>query len=119
MSDTPDFNLSATTELRIPVEGSVEPFLRGLLSYRPSVYSQQRDFNYRSRTLLDLFAGVRGNDGQWELTGFVKNVLNQQRITDFQNIPQIGTFAGPVQSGYSTISSTVPREFGLVGTFRW
>ena len=119
MSDTPDFNLSATTELRIPVEGSVEPFLRGLLSYRPGVYSQQRDFNYRSRTLLDLFAGVRGNDGQWELTGFVKNVLNQQRITDFQNIPQIGTFAGPVQSGYSTISSTVPREFGLVGTFRW
>jgi iron complex outermembrane recepter protein len=119
MSDTPDFNLSATTELRIPVEGSVEPFVRGLLTYRPGVYSQQRNFNYRSRTLIDLFAGVRGNDGQWELTGFVKNVLNQQRISDFQNIPQVGTFAGPVQSGYSVISSTVPREFGLVGTFRW
>lgn len=119
MSDTPNFSLSATTELRVPVEGSVEPFLRGLISYRPGVYSQQRDFDYRSRTLLDLFAGVRGNDGQWELTGFVKNVLNQQRITDFQNIPQVGTFAGPVQAGYATISSTVPREFGLVGTFRW
>lgn len=120
LSDTPNFSLSATTELRIPVEGAVEPFVRGLISYRPGVYSERRDFDYPSRTLIDLFAGVRGNDGQWELTGFVKNVLNQQRITDFLPAPQISTqLAGTVQSGYATINTTLPREFGLIASFRW
>ena len=120
LTDTPNFSMTATTELRLPVEGSVEPFVRGLLSYRPGVYSETRSFQYRSRTLIDLFAGVRGNDGQWELTGFVKNVLNQQRITDFTGTPRISFTGSPsVTSGYAPINTTLPREFGLIATFRW
>ena len=120
LTDTPNFSMTATTELRVPVEGSVEPFVRGLLSYRPAVFSETRNFQNRSRTLIDLFAGVRGNDGQWELTGFVKNVLNQQRITDFTGAPRISFTGSPsVTAGYAPINTTLPREFGLVATFRW
>ena len=121
LSDTPNFSLSANTELRFPMGGSFTPFVRGLINYRPGVYSQLKNYRYQSRTILNVYTGVRSDDGKWELTGFVKNLLNQKRITDISaGIAQTAAADGTAfVSGYRTISATAPREFGASLAFRW
>lgn len=121
LADVPDFSLTANTEIRVPM-GSVTPFLRGLFTYRPGFYSERVDYNYKDRTLLNLFLGVRAEDSGWELTLFAKNVLNQKRITNISlGNATMGTATGnvPFDSGYRLVNVTNPREFGLTGTFRF
>lgn len=121
LSDVPDFTLSANTEYRFSA-GSLEPFVRALFTYRPSVYSEASDFKYPSQQMLNLYVGVRGEEGRWELSAFAKNVFDQNRVTfasPVQNAFQPSTNAGPFFSGYRLINATNPREFGLTGTFRF
>jgi iron complex outermembrane recepter protein len=120
LSDTPNFNLTANSELRLPL-GGVEPFVRGLYVYRPSVFAERSNFDLPSRSLLNLYLGVRDTENVWEIYAFAKNVLNQQRITNISSgIGQLGTQAGTFfVSGYRTVNVTNPREFGLTGTFRF
>ncbi len=120
LSQTPDFNLTANTEIRFPM-GEVTPFLRALVNYRPGFYADQVDYDYRSRTLLNIFAGFRTEDGRFELTAFAKNVLNQKRITNINlGTAQVATADGSFyNSGYRVVNVTNPREFGLTGMFRF
>ena len=121
LSQTPDFNLTANTEIRFPV-GEVTPFVRALVNYRPGFYADRVDYDYRSRTLLNVFAGFRTEGDRFELTAFAKNVLNQKRITNISlGTSQFNTSTpGSVyESGYRTVNVTNPREFGLTGTFRF
>ena len=120
LSDTPDFSLTANTEIRFPM-GEVTPFLRGLFTYRPGFYSERVDYNYQDRELLNLFVGVRAEDSKWELTLFAKNVLNQKRISNISlGNATIGTYSGvDYDSGYRLVNVTNPREFGLTGNFKF
>ena len=126
LSQTPDFNLTANTEIRFPM-GQVTPFVRALVNYRPGFYADQVDYDYRSRTLLNIFAGFRTEDDRFELTAFAKNVLNQKRITNISlgttqfntGIPGSPVPGLPYESGYRTANVTNPREFGLTGMFRF
>lgn len=121
LSQTPDFNLTANTEIRFPM-GQVTPFVRALVNYRPGFYADQVDYDYRSRTLLNIFAGFRTEDARFELTAFAKNLLNQKRITNISlGTPQFNTaIPGAVyESGYRLVNVTNPREFGLTGMFRF
>ena len=121
LSDTPNFTLSANSELRFPMGGSFTPFVRGLINYRPGVYSQLKNYRYQSRTILNVYTGIRSDDGKWELTGFVKNLLNQKRITNISaGIEQTAAADGSAfSSGYRSINATAPREFGASLAFRW
>lgn len=121
MAEVPDFSLTANTEIRVPMD-SVTPFLRGLFTYRPGFYSEQVNYDYQDRELLNLFLGVRAADSRWELTLFAKNVLNQQRITNISlGNATVGTATGnvPFDSGYRLVNVTNPREFGLTGNFKF
>lgn len=120
LGDTPDFGLSANSELRFGT-GTIQPFIRGLFTYRPSLASTFSAYNFQSRETLNLFAGVRGLDAHWELTAFAKNLLNQQRITAISStIGQVATASGLVyDSGYRTIVTQFPREFGLTASYRF
>ncbi|WP_449473932.1 TonB-dependent receptor [Sphingobium chungangianum] len=120
IGETPDFSLTANTEIRFPMD-SVTPFLRGLLTYRPGFYSDRIDYDYRSREMLNLFVGLRAEDSKWEFTLFAKNVLNQKRIANIsQGNAVVGTSSGvDYDSGYRTVNVTNPREFGLTGNFKF
>jgi len=59
LGDLPDFSMTANSEVRFPV-GTVTPFVRGLVSYRPGFYSERSDYKYASRTLVIAYVGVRG-----------------------------------------------------------
>jgi len=121
LADLPNFSLTASTELRLPTVGAAEPFVRGLLTYRPSVFSERTAFELPSRTLIDLFVGARFGE-RWEISAFVKNVLNQRRITRISiDESQIATQTpgAPYRSGYRLINATNPREFGLTSRFNF
>lgn len=87
ISDSPDFGFNANTEIRFPA-GNVTPFVAAVLSYRPSFFSQNVQFDYPSRTLLNAFIGVRGPDEKWSVTAFARNLLDQNRVTNIS----LGTY---------------------------
>jgi iron complex outermembrane receptor protein len=131
LAQIPKFNLTANGELRIPI-GSVTPFLRGLLAYRPGFTSQRDNYTYRDYVKADLFLGLRGEGDRWEVNIFAKNLLNQTRALsvgdsvfsqptselDFTFTPT-GAAGIPFSSGYRTATISPPREFGLTSIFRW
>jgi len=120
LANTPDFSLNANTEVRFPM-ATVTPFVRALMTYTPSYYWWQSQYQFKDRELINLYVGARSNDGKWELDLFAKNVLNQQRITNISlgqaqsNATVIGTFS----SGYFPVNVTNPREFGATLSFHW
>lgn len=120
LAEVPDFSLTANTELRLPM-GSVTPFVRALFTYRPGFDSERAQYTYQSRELLNMFVGVRTNDGKWELDVFARNLLDQRRIT----ARGLGTgtvnalIAGVFDSGYRQVNLTNPREFGATLKFNW
>lgn len=120
LAEVPDFSLTANTELRLPM-GSVTPFVRALFTYRPGFDSERAQYTYQSRELLNMFVGVRTNDGKWEFDVFARNLLDQRRIT----ARGLGTgtvnalIAGVFDSGYRQVNLTNPREFGATLKFNW
>jgi iron complex outermembrane recepter protein len=118
MAEMPKFSLLGGTEYRFVV-GGVQPYLGAQVHYRPGFHSDKVNFDYQSFTNVSLFAGVRSASGNWELGLFVKNALDQQRLTTTTTsnfalgVPGLGNF----DSGYRTVASTTPRAFGLNARF--
>lgn len=125
LADVPDFSLTANSEFRFGT-GPIQPFIRGLITYRPSVFSERQQFRYPHRELINLFVGLRGDENKWEVSAFVRNLLNQNKITNtsINNATITGDNvlggAGVIfDSGYRTVNLTNPREFGLSGNFKF
>lgn len=120
LAETPDFGLTANTEVRLPM-GSVTPFVRALFTYRPGFNSERVQYTYQSRELLNMFVGLRTDDGKWELDLFARNLLDQRRITfRAQGTGKVNALiAGTFDSGYRQVNVTNPREFGATLKFNW
>ncbi|WP_062343339.1 TonB-dependent receptor [Novosphingobium sp. CCH12-A3] len=120
LAEVPDFSLTANTELRLPM-GSVTPFVRALFTYRPGFDSERAQYTYQSRELLNMFLGVRTDDGKWEFDVFARNLLDQRRITNrgLGNGTVDSLIAGTFNSGFRQVSLTNPREFGATLKFNW
>lgn len=120
LAEVPDFSLSANTEVRFSA-GTLTPFVRGLLSYRPGFDSDRSNFKYQSRTVLNLYAGIRSDDAGWEMSLFVKNLLNQQRVTNISlgNWVQATSAGLPYDSGYRQINTMNPREAGITASYKF
>lgn len=120
LAEVPDFSLTANTEIRMPL-GSVTPFFRALFTYRPGFHSDRVNYDYQSRDLLNVFVGLRGGEGRWEVNVFARNLLDQHRITDIS----LGNATLPTSdgvgydSGYRQVSAMNPREFGLTTSFKF
>lgn len=70
----------------------------------------------KAYTLVDLFAGISGNDAAWDVGFYAKNVFNKRvLLTSLPISNPYALFAAPL--GYETVSSTLPRELGV--TVRW
>ena len=120
MAETPDFSLTANTEIRAEF-GKITTYLRGLFTYRPGFTSERVAYSYRSTQLLNLFVGVRSEDAGLDFNIFVRNVFNQHRITNINGGNSLkNTSAGlPYDSGYRQVNVTAPREFGLTTSFKF
>lgn len=120
LAEAPDFSLTANTEIRFPM-GNVTPFVRALFTHRPGFFSDQVNFQYESRQLLNLFVGVRGADDKWSIDVFARNLLNQSKITNISlgNATIAAAVSGSFNSGYRLVNVTNPREFGVTAAFKF
>ncbi|CAN7633720.1 TonB-dependent receptor [Phenylobacterium sp. LjRoot219] len=119
VSQNPLWNATIQTEYVHPVRDNVDAFVRGLFTYYPENGRQTPALTIDPYGLLNLYAGVRSNDGAWELAFFTKNALNHGQILD-QGVDPLRT--GSVEgffgaqtgaSGYTTSRYTAPREVGV------
>jgi len=132
IAQVPKFTLTANGEVRFASEG-LQPFLRGLVNFRPGFNSTFDDYRYRDFTNLSLFVGLRGDDGRWEVSAFAKNLLDQARAIrvsqsevsrstgglDPVTFQPTGGAGAPFLSGYRTATISAPREFGITGRFNF
>lgn len=71
-----------------------------------------------SYAILDLFVGITGQKGAWELGAYAKNVTNKRvelsRVTPLNNV--YSPYAA-APAGYDQVNVSLPREIGV--TFRY
>lgn len=119
------FSATITSSYQHPINAQMDGFVRGLVSFNGKSLgdpSYAYD-NVDAYGLLNLFAGVRSNEGNWEISFFAKNILDKTEVTKrglaastsyqrltFSNPP---TVAGSAASNYAQIETTAPREFGV------
>jgi iron complex outermembrane recepter protein len=119
-SSTPKFSANLQSQYSVDLTDEMNGFVRGSATFRGKTDgSPDTTFDdQEAYTTVNLFAGVRAENGRWEISAFAKNVFNNQRITSVGANPlraQINTTSGAIQyvSEYRTIAVTPPREFGL------
>lgn len=113
IAEEPDFTMSLGTEFTQPI-GDYQAFLRTLFSYRPGFTSEIVNVRYKAQNNLNLYMGITAPDKRWEITGWVKNLFNQQVISNSSDGPFVlGAEGGVFDSGYRIVNSTRPREMGL------
>ena len=111
------FQASVNGSYSVPM-GPVEAYVRFNVNY------QNRNPNFSisadptpGYSIVDLFAGITGNDEQWDLGIYAKNVFNKQ--VQLNRTPVLNSvyalFAAP--TGYSSVNSNLPREVGATLRF--
>ena len=119
------FSMNAQSEYYVEM-GSVQPFIRGIFTYRPGFTSTISNFSFRSQPNLNLFGGIRSADGDWSITLFARNLFDTQRITSISQANGLqvttsvaGGNGAPFDSGYRTVTVTQPREWGVTLQYRF
>lgn len=109
------FTATVQGEYSHSITDSYNGFLRGLVQfYGNSTNDAQNPFDdVRSYALLNLYAGVRSEDGRWEITAYGKNIFNTFRVLSRDSSAQSIRATAVVSSNYRLISVTDPREFGI------
>lgn len=122
LGNVPDWNASFSTEVRFPV-GGYEPYVRALVHHRPGFYSAITEHDYESITNVDLYLGAR--KGRWDLALFVKNLLDEQRLTNITDGNSSGASMIPTamgmayDSGYRLANTTRPLQAGATLVYRF
>jgi iron complex outermembrane receptor protein len=126
-SRLPLWNASLQTEYVQRVSDKVDGFVRGLVTYYPENRNRvQPDFTVGQYSLANLYAGLRGHDGAWEVSLFARNAFNTSRALDVQSVQlndntQLGTaFSELVRpTGYYLTQATPRREVGINVHYAW
>jgi iron complex outermembrane receptor protein len=115
-SSAPKWNANIQSEYDLPVVNSVDAFLRGLLNYQPSNPFLNQTYVVPSYALLNMYLGVRDPSQKWEVSLFAKNLTDTNKVVTLGSSPVIApaglstVFGG---SGYTTVSYTPRRQFGI------
>jgi iron complex outermembrane receptor protein len=98
----------------VPI-GSMEGYFRFNMNYQGENPNYGNAVKTQAYALVDLFAGVSGNDGAWDLGFYAKNVFNKQvelaRNSLLNNI--YPNYAGAPGGYYQARITTLPRELGV------
>lgn len=118
ISRTPRWNLTLQSEYAVPVSDRVDGFIRGNFVYYPDNPNSSQGRVIDKYSLLNMFAGIRSPDGDWEVSIFANNLLNTQQVLAVTPLApnsagNPGAFFGNPVSNYQTIGYTPRREFGL------
>ena len=121
------FSATVESEYSHDINDNMAGFLRGQFVYygKSQGYADNPFDSVNAYGLVNLFAGVHGNDNSnWEITAYVKNLFNVYRTLQVYASPWLATFGtttgggGALVSNYNGITATTPqREFGV--SFRY
>ena len=121
---TPKFSANIQSEYGFEITGGTNGFLRGLYSFfgKTSANPDNPYDDVPAYGLLNLYAGLRDKDGRWEISLFAKNLLQQREVLTMGG-SLVSTSVQVLATGtsqtapYRSITTTVPREFGLTARF--
>lgn len=127
----PKLSGSVQAEGMLPVTDSMEGYVRGLLNWRGNSKIDPNNpyDDVNAYGLVNLYAGVRSGNGNWEVTVYAKNIFDTTKIVSADSSPyntaityvNLGTFrpfgSASYQSNYSAVTVTPPREIGLTARF--
>jgi iron complex outermembrane receptor protein len=119
---TPKFSANIQSEYGFDIGDTMDAFVRGSATIFGNTKGDPNNTfdNVGAYGLLNLFAGLRGDDGAWEITVFSKNILNERQVlnvgsgvlsTTYRN--GVGQAQTPFRSEYRSVAVTAPREFGI------
>jgi iron complex outermembrane receptor protein len=121
-STAPEWSGSLQTEVRLPIGSSLDSFVRGQLSIYGSSENDPTNTvdDYSGYELLNLYVGLRDQDGAWEVSLYGKNVTETEEVLA-RSAATMGTplNAGTQPTNYygggntTGLVMTIPREFGV------
>lgn len=117
VSPNPKWNASLQSEFSVPINTSLDGYVRGLYTYYPkNDQTATGGIESDEYGLLNLYAGVRDPEGAWEVSVFAKNLTKAStQLTgggsEIASSGGLGAFFGG--SGYFDTSYTPRREIGL------
>jgi iron complex outermembrane receptor protein len=113
----PKFSASVQSEYSLPVNDAMDAYVRGLYTFQGNSKNDPVNFidDVKDYGLLNLYTGVRSNEGDWDVSLYAKNVLNTFRVLTRTN----GTLTTGRLSGnnYYGVTVTQPREFGITARY--
>jgi iron complex outermembrane receptor protein len=130
----PEWSGVLRAEYTLPVGDKMDGYLRGLFSWRGKSRTDPNNpyDDVRAYGLLNLFGGLRSQDGSWEVSVYAKNLfdvtklISQDELAQFTSVTDVylrpptfsvsGIGSTVYSSRYAGVSVTAPREFGV--TFR-
>lgn len=128
-SRDPKWSATVQGEFRQPISAGKNVFLRALVTYNPDNKNRvQPNFTVDQYALVNLFGGIRSDDGAWEASLYVRNLFGVERTLDRSPVaydangslglsfPQLIPAGG---SGYYATLATPRREFGLSVRYAW
>jgi iron complex outermembrane recepter protein len=71
-----------------------------------------------SYAILDLFSGIAGKDGEWDVGFYAKNVFDKQ--VENSRVATLNNIYSPYQvapGGYDVVRTSLPREIGVTARF--
>lgn len=125
------FNATVTSEFSQPVGSFGDAYLRGLFSfYGDSQNDPSNAFDdIKAYGVLNLFAGIRSPESDWDFGLYAKNVTNVGRVlitpsspqtVSYQVVGATGVVGGTGVTTYRAVQLyTPPREFGVNFTLRF
>ncbi|CAN7253102.1 TonB-dependent receptor [Phenylobacterium sp. LjRoot219] len=113
-SRDPYWSATVTSEYVRPLHDNVDGFVRGLFTYYPENTRRSVAQVIDSYNLLNLYAGLRSDDGAWEVALFAKNAFKTEETLSRDAVAY--TVSGntlPGTSGYFGTTFTPRREVGV------
>lgn len=117
-STVPLWNLNLQSEYDVPVTGQVDAFIRGLFTLQPRNPNSSQNYVVPAYDMLNLYLGVHDPSRHWEVDVFGKNITNTVKVLALGSNPIQPYLPGNTlplfgPSGYTAVSLTPRREFGI------
>lgn len=118
ISTAPPWSLTLQSEYAAPISGKVDGFVRGLFTYYAKNSQNNRTLVLNDYGLLNVYAGIRSPNSDWEVSLFAKNLTNTVSLTSASDLlPYTVNFGGgnvaSIPVNYRSVTTTPRREFGL------
>ena len=123
ISGEPEFSLSLNSEYVIPMGGN-ELYLRGLYKFTGERDNQDASAGvgavvdeFEETNILNLYAGLRSNDGKWDVGVWAKNVFDEDEVVFQTSSDQYDlAFSG---GSYTQTNVQQERVVGATINYNW